>query len=109
MIKLTPFFLLPACLLSLPSCGPSTGSYYSSYYSPVYSVYQRPLVVDYDDYHRHGDHHHHHDNDEDRRNHYHPNNQWDRIAYDTANKNLSHQDIQNLNKLGSSSTKKKKK
>jgi len=110
MMKFALGLLFPVSLLNLQSCAPTNGNDPSVNYLPVYSVYRPPVVVDYGDYHHHGDHHHHHDGD--REKHYHPQNQWDKIAYDAANKNLSSQDIENINQLGGpyskNSSKKKK-
>ena len=108
MTKFALGLLLPVSLFNLQSCAPTSVNSSGGYYP--YSVYQPPVVVDYGDYHHHGDHHHHHDGN--REKHYHPQNQWDKIAYDTANKNLSSQDIENINQLGGpypkTSSKKKK-
>lgn len=98
MSKLALMSLPLACLFHLQSCAPLDPSY-----TPTYSVYTPPVVVDYGGYHHHGGHHHHHDGEGER--HYHPNNQWDKIAYDTVNRDLSQQDIDNLNTLSGSSKK----
>ena len=103
MTKLICAFFLSTLAVGLVACGPGTGTYTSAYSPPVYSVYRPPLVVDYGNYHDHGGHHHHHDGEQ--RDHYHPKNQWDKIAYNTANKNLSSQDIQNINQLETNSKK----
>ena len=104
MISKVCGLIVSASLFAFVSCAPVPNSYSTPAYTPVYSVYQPPVVVNFDDYHYHGDHHHHHDDDQ--RTHYHPENRWDKIAYGTANKNLSSQDIQNINQLGNLPTKK---
>ncbi|GAA5496009.1 hypothetical protein SAMN02745181_3440 [Rubritalea squalenifaciens DSM 18772] len=96
MKKWTLLVLSALALGSLTSCEPIDPDYR---YTPTYSIYTAPPRDDY--HHHHGGHHHHHNES---RPHHHPNNQWDRVAYKTANQSLSSQDISNINSM----TKKKK-
>ena len=99
IMRLYPILGSWPLIAMLQSCVPIDSSY-----TPTYSIYQPPLAIDYNAYHKHGEHHHHHDHK--KGDHYHPKNQWDKIAYKTVNANVSPQDIQNLNAITAQKLKK---